>query len=210
MSIPWLLFVLGCVLAVVYLPFTADQPSLSRSLRKTAPLLLFAIAAWTHGGPVLLGFALAFSALGDWSLSRPSDRMFLVGMGAFALAHLAYLALMLGAVPELGPYWPLGILVLGLGASTEFWLIPKTGDLRQPVRAYIGVIMAMGLSALMLPVGFELVMIGAGLFILSDLILSVEIFVLDAQHPRRFQLSRAVWVTYIVAQIALFLGLGAQ
>lgn len=206
---PAVLFALGVALAVLYLPRTAGRPRWRRSLRKTLPVACFALSAWAGGGPWLLVAGLGLSAAGDFALSRPGERAFLAGMVSFALAHLAYIALILGAGVDLpGGRWPAMAGLLLLGVSTELWLAPHTGALRWPVRGYVVVILAMGISALGLPAGYGLAVAGALLFVLSDLILSVETFVLDDDHPARVLAGKLVWLTYIGAQIGLLMGLG--
>ncbi len=200
---------LGVFIAVLYLPWVPRPPAWRRSLRKTLPVALFALAAVADGAPVMLAAALALSALGDLALSRPGRRAFLAGMIAFALAHLAYIALMIKAGAALPP--PLPALALILAAlSTEIWLAPRTGALRWPVRAYVAVIAAMGLMALGLPGGYGPARAAALLFMLSDALLALETFVIGSGKGARADrlrawLSRAVWITYIAAQAGFLL-----
>ncbi len=199
------LFAIGTALAVLYLPWATRPASWRRSLRKTLPVALFALAALTAGAALPLTAALALSALGDLALSRPGRRAFLAGMIAFALAHLAYVALMAGAGAAPPPA-ALPALALALAAlSTEAWLTPHTGALKWPVRLYVLVILAMGLTALSLPPGHGMALAAALLFMLSDAILAAETFVLRENHPARPWLARAVWITYIAAQAGFLL-----
>jgi len=209
MLLPAILFALGVALAVFYLPRTGSRIRWSRSIRKTLPVALFALAAYFQGAPVLLVAGLAFSALGDLALSRPGDRAFLAGMVAFASAHVAYIALMamLGAGLQSGQ-WGLILLMVALGASTEFWLRPHTGALKWPVRGYVAIILGMGVMALGLPEARNVALWGAMLFVISDLVLSIETFVLPPDDPRRKWAGKVVWITYISAQIGLLWGLG--
>jgi len=202
------LFSVGMILAVLYLPRTNSKLCWRRSIRKTLPVALFALAAFIDGMPVLLGVALALSALGDLALSRPGDRAFLAGMIAFALAHVAYIMLMLPqAAPSSAMIVPVIALVI-FGVSTEFWLRPHTGNLRIPVRAYVMVILVMGIVALGLFETRPLALVGALLFVISDLVLSIETFVMGAGHARRNMAGKIVWITYIAAQACLLIGLG--
>jgi len=203
-----LIFAIGVYIAVIYLPRTHKRPSWRRSVRKTLPVALFALAMLIEGHLVLAA-ALALGAVGDYALSRPGEKAFLAGMVAFALAHLAYVGLFVlaGADMAAAPWIGIGALV-ALGISTEVWLAPHTGALRWPVRGYVAIILAMGLSALALPAGMIWVKAGACLFILSDFILSIETFRLAPEHPARWALSKLVWITYIAAQAALTIGLG--
>lgn len=206
-------FAVGVTLAVLYLPYTGGRIHWMRSLRKTLPVALFALAAISEGAPMMLVVALGVSAVGDFALSRPSERAFLIGMLAFAAAHLAYIAVMisLGAVPDLW-HWPIVVaiaMMLIVGLSTELWLRPHTGALKWPVRGYVGIILAMAVVALGLPDARYVALLGALLFVVSDLVLSLETFVMQPADARRNWAGKVVWVTYIAAQVCLFWGLGA-
>lgn len=205
----WAVFAAAAVLAAAYLPMAAQLPSLRRSLIKTASVLLLALAAFLADGPALLVLALCACAAGDAFLSREGDTAFMAGAAAFAAGHVIYAALFLGqpdssmlrlaAGPQL---WLMaGLGCLGLGAAAV--LAPRAGALKAAVLGYIPVILAMGLAALTLPPG--LVLAAALAFILSDLILSAETFVLPPEHPQRRLASVAVWLLYWGAQAGFFL-----
>lgn len=206
-------FAAGVTLAVLYLPYTGGRVRWMRSLRKTLPVALFALAAMSQAAPVMLVVALGLSAVGDFALSRPSERAFLIGMLAFAAAHLAYIVVMisLGAVPDFW-HWPTLVAIavmLIIGLSTERWLRPHTGALKWPVRGYVVIILTMAVVALGLPEARNVALLGALLFVVSDLVLSVETFVMQPADARRKWAGKLVWVTYIAAQMCLFWGLGA-
>ncbi len=63
----------------------------------------------------------------------------------------------------------------------------------------------MGVSAL----GVErpLVWAGAGLFVLSDMILAVRMFRMAADHRLHLAAGRAVWVSYVAGQALIVAGL---
>lgn len=204
------LFGLAVVMAVLYLPATGGAPQWGRSVRKTLPVALLAFAAFVEAAPLLLVAGLGLSAVGDLALSRPGPKAFLIGMVSFAAAHLAYIALMLALGSTLAvAYWPVVVVLLGFGLSTEWWLRPHTGELKWPVRAYVGIILLMAVVALGLPAARSVALWGAMLFVVSDLILSVETFVLKQTDKRRKLTGKLVWISYIAAQIGLFWGLGA-
>lgn len=203
----------GLAIAVTYLPMTDRPSSILRSVWKTAPVAALALSAWISGGPAMLVAALFLSALGDLALSRDGEAAFLYGLSSFALSHLVYILHMLalsGLMPWEGfAQIPLAAIVLvAITVSTELWLIPHTGAMKWPVRAYVLIILTMGLSALTLPWAAWPAIIGAGLFTLSDLILSVELFRLGPDHRLTPVASKLVWITYIGAQAGLFWGLG--
>ena len=180
------LFAFGVVAAVMYLPRTSGHIRMTRSVRKTLPVTLFAFAAAAEGAPALLIIALALSAVGDFALSRPGSKAFLIGMISFATAHLAYVIVMvmLGASLSMAQ-WPIIATLLVFGLSTEWWLRPHTGALKWPVRAYVGIILVMAVVALGLPDARTTALWGAVLFVISDLILSIETFVLKPEDARR-------------------------
>ncbi|WP_322866837.1 lysoplasmalogenase [Aquicoccus sp. G2-2] len=198
------------ILAVFYWAwFCHAGESWAKSGVKTGSVLLLALAAWAAGGPGLLLVALLFCALGDYLLSRDSEAYFLAGVGAFAAGHMAYVGLFLRhAGADARPVWIVtvlsaGFIVLGLFMATLLWR--RAGTMRLPVLFYIPVILAMGWAALGVPVvgALALVLPGALLFIASDFILALEVFVLSPEHRLRRAAPFAVWPTYWGAQ-ALF------
>lgn len=206
---PHLILYLGLALSLLYLPMTGNPPGWTRSAVKTLPLPLFALAAWAAGGSPWLVAGLAFSALGDFALSRKGERAFLYGLSAFALAHLVYvlhfLGLSGGALWDAFSLYPvLAVALVALMISSEIWLAPFVGHLRWPVRAYVVIICAMGLAALSLPLGVSA--LGAGLFILSDLILSLQLFRMGEDNPLVGPAGWAVWLFYISGQALILAG----
>lgn len=200
---------LGLAIALIYLPFTNGGVSWRRSIHKTLPLLLFALAAYLTGAPAFLAAGLFLSALGDFGLSRDGDSAFLYGLSAFALAHVLYILHFLSLAHA--PLWEVfsvapipAIALIALLVSTELWLAPHTGALGLPVRIYVLVIGAMGLSALLVPVGLST--LGAALFVLSDLILAVELFRMKDDHPQKPLAGYLVWVFYIAGQGLILFG----
>ncbi|MDA5093503.1 lysoplasmalogenase [Aliiroseovarius sp. KMU-50] len=200
---------LGLAIALAYLPFTNTPASWRRSIHKTLPLLLFALAGFLTGSPVFLVAGLFLSALGDFGLSRDGESAFLYGLSAFALAHVLYIIHFL-ALAQM-PLWDVfsiapipAIALLALLVSTEIWLAPHTGPLGWPVRIYVLVIGAMGLSALLLPFGISTM--GAALFILSDLILAIELFRMREDHPSKLLAGYLIWGFYIAGQAMILMG----
>ncbi len=199
------LTVAGAALALLYGAAFAGAPSSgAKSAVKTASVLALALAALpAHApGPVVAGLALG--AAGDFLLSRPGTRAFLAGMAAFAAGHIAYgLAFLApGTLPPLLPALALAALAL----STEVWLAPRTGALRWPVRGYVAVITLMALAALTLPAPRWPALVGALLFLLSDLLLSLDLFVLPEGRAKRLA-ARALWACYWSGQALILKGM---
>lgn len=180
---------------------------------KTASTALLVVAGVLGDAPGLIVFGLVLGAIGDFALSRPGTAAFLAGMAAFAAGHLAYVwafwtrAAELGfTAPTPGQWAALGVLaglVLGLG----LWLSAKAGDLRLPVLGYAVIIGAMAATVLILPpnAGRKDILLGAGLFLLSDALLALRMFVVTAPKPR-LALGLAVWPAYWMGQALILIG----
>ncbi len=184
---------------------TRDTPGPLGAAVKAASTGLLAVLLWQVGLPLFWTMALGMTlgALGDWFLARRGEMAFLAGMAAFGAGHLAYSGGMLARSAQLGfdgvslTEGAALVALLTLVLSTELWLAPRTGALRWPVRGYVGLIGVMGAAAVLLPAGdgqAEL-RLGAGLFLASDLMLALRMFVVtDAARQR--QLSRVLWPAY--------------
>jgi uncharacterized membrane protein YhhN len=194
-------------LALIYGARFAVLPvSGAKSAVKVLSVALLLPFGMLLGAPTMVLMGLALGALGDFLLSRPGERAFLAGMGAFGLGHLAYAAqfwgLGGGALPLL-----LALPLIALALSTELWLAPKTGALRWPVRAYVVIITAMALAALTLPQGFGVTLAGALLFVLSDALLALDLFVLPPGARARPLIQRSLWAAYWCGQALILIGL---
>ena len=195
------LFPLSFGFAAVFLLRWCTAPaSWTKTGVKTAATALLALASIPLGAPWTVTAGLALGAAGDFALSRDGERPFLIGMAAFAAGHLAY-AWAFAVAGTGDPILVPALLLVVLAGSTELWLAPRTGALKWPVRGYVVVITGMMIAALTLPAAGLVVMLGAALFVLSDLLLALEMFVLDrpATAPRPWYspwLSRAIWLCY--------------
>jgi uncharacterized membrane protein YhhN len=196
------------------------------TLTKTVAVGALAVLAARHSGDgfywIMLG--LGCGALGDLALSRKGQDWFLLGMGAFCAGHLAYAWGFWHRSAEISQGVPFAmsagqmavtICLVCLMASTEFWLAPRTGALRWPVRAYVLVIGIMGVSAILLapyPALYATpfpaviaVQLGAGLFVMSDLLLALRLFVARDGKTIRL-LSLTLWPAYWLGQLLIFAG----
>ena len=152
MTAAWITAAAGAILALVYQAWLNRPESALRSGLKTAPLALFALAALLAGAPWGLALGLGLGALGDYALSRRGDAMFQLGLGSFALAHVAYAIVFVGIEGRLplldlnAARW-LGLAALVVMAhSTVVWLLPFARGMQRPVAAYVAIITLMGLS----------------------------------------------------------------
>ncbi len=183
--------------------------SLPRTLVKTASIALLALAACLLGGPWLLVLALALSAIGDAFLAGSPQKWLAPGMAAFLAAHAAYIALFTHF--ELAPIGIItgpvaGVLLASTGMLITY-LWRDLGAMRVPVILYALIIGIMGIQAARLPTDMWPVMLGAGLFILSDGILSIDLFRLSENAPMRRVTSRLVWLFYYGGQALIAYGL---
>jgi uncharacterized membrane protein YhhN len=148
--------------------------------------------------------ALVLSLAGDVFLMLPKD-LFVFGLAAFLLGHLAYIVGMHVDGVD-GPRFLVGIvLVMALLAVIGTMILrgvragpdPKMAG---PVVAYMFVISAMVASAI--GVGHLTGIAGASLFYVSDALIAWNRFLRETRHARV-----AIMVTYHLAQVGLVLSL---
>lgn len=193
----------GCLYAMFacYRP-----PSWWKTLLKALPVAALIVGAYANFAAPLVIAALALSLVGDIALSRPGDRAFLVGLVGFALAHVAYIVHFYDLAHGLPPM--LVAVILGvLALSTEVWLSPYTGKFKWAVRTYVVLIALMGLMASAMPAR-DLAVTGAFLFILSDLLLAIQLFRLEKRSFFNVPISVVLWLAYLLAQVAIVIGAG--
>lgn len=147
--------------------------------------------------------ALALSLAGDIFLMLPRD-LFVPGLSAFLLAHLAYVG---GFAQESAPDWGVAIslFALALAAAPLAWRIVRGASARDPrlgvaVGLYVAVITAMGAFAV--GSGSPVAATGGLLFITSDTLIGLDRFVKAWRNARL-----AIMVTYHLAQVLLVLSL---
>ncbi|NWB84756.1 lysoplasmalogenase [Pseudomonas gingeri] len=139
---PWLILALMGATAFLY-GVSIELPMLCL-LTKPVPVLV--LLGWLHDAPVTdyrrwIGLGLIFSLLGDVLLAWPGD-LFVFGLGAFLVAHLAYLKAYLGDCRRLAPLPLLLALLIGVGLL-GILMSKGLGDLLIPVTIYALAISAM-------------------------------------------------------------------
>lgn len=199
----WMILALGCAVTYGVRYCWQDGTSWQRSAVKTAAMAFLAIGGDVQGAPLWVVAGLCLGALGDFFLSRRGTGMFLAGMAAFGAGHLAYAVYFVGLANTPAFFLPMAAVLIGLAATTEVWLAPHTGALRWPVRVYVGVITVMGIAAF--AQAAPLILIGAGLFILSDLLLALTLFVVPAASWR-WVLAVSLWAFYWLGQFLILQG----
>jgi uncharacterized membrane protein YhhN len=162
-------------------------------------------AADTATGHWLLA-ALVLSLAGDVALLSDSEGRFVLGLGSFLLAHVAFVVAFVHAGMPRGDFALVGLaLVAGLALVVARRVVPAAAreggrPLAGAVTAYVAVIGAMVVAAW--ATGRPLVALGASVFMVSDAVLALDRFV----RPRRFG-SLAVMVTYHLGQVLIVVGL---
>ena len=153
-----------------------------RVVVKPWPVLALAAAVWAHGRHPYarsIALGLAFSAAGDLLLEL-RETTFLLGVGAFLLAHLAYTAAFLGEARR--PCFGWALLFAAWGGGVVWALGPglRAAAMLTPVTVYTAVICAMmWRAAARLGDGTwssRLAFGGAVLFAASDTLIAVDRF----------------------------------
>lgn len=132
----------------------------------------------TVRGHGVMAAALVFSWLGDMLLMRPGDGFFVGGLAAFLSSHVCYIWIFSRGA-TFHPLRPLPFLmyVALLLAGPLYGKLPE--NLQISVYSYVAVITLMGIVASWRNTqrpGYELVLIGSVLFILSDSFLALNKF----------------------------------
>jgi len=127
---------------------------------------------------VALLLALLFSLAGDvFLLPKGSKLFFLVGLGSFLLAHIAFVAcFLLTGEMQWGRAAIVSVPSVALAVGIARWLLPSVSQpMKKPVLAYIAVITAMVTLAWSCDVGW-LAPVAATLFFCSDISVAVDRF----------------------------------
>ncbi len=201
---------LSVALGTSYLWILPQDKTVFRAVWKTLPVLLLALHAFLIDAHPLLVAALALGALGDWSLAFEGNRAFVGGVASFLSAHVAYVAL-LATITDPGvafaePWRVAAGLLVALvttGVLARIW--KPAGRLALPIGIYV--LLFMVLVWLTLGLANPLVFVGASLFILSDIVLTIRKYWTGPGHRIDGAAAYFVWVTYYAAQVILTLTL---
>lgn len=156
--------------------------------------------------------ALLLSAVGDWVLAIPWWTLsFVVGLAAFLLAHLCFIAALLPLIPRAASAGArpstlrIAAVVLMCAASIALlaWFWPRLGPekLTIPVTVYIAVLTAMVCAALLAKLPTIWTAVGAVCFAASDSMIAIGRFVLGNEA-----LAVPIWWSYAAAQILITAG----
>ncbi|MDT5165315.1 MAG: hypothetical protein QOC88_2209 [Mycobacterium sp.] len=180
---------------------------------KASMALLLALAAAAH--PIVrerrwLMLALLFSAIGDVLLAVPWwAASFVLGLGAFLLAHVCFLGALLPLVrrSRLSGWSPARLIAVALmwaacvALLTWFWPQLERDAMTIPVTVYMLVLVAMVSAALLARLPTLWTAFGAVSFAWSDAMIGISRFVLGTEA-----LAVPIWWTYAAAQVLITAG----
>lgn len=194
----FLTFSIGYILIRSLSPFDLDWV-----IKCTPILLLIYLCSLSLSGKTktFMQTALVFSMLGDFLLSL--NGYFLLGLGSFLLAQLVYAGFFFTQfkMSRQGTAWAMGIMAYL--AIAGYFILPKAGDFSFAIIAYMSAISLMAIAA-----GFRhdnrflVVALGAFIFIISDTIIAVNMFVAPFEWAGAF-----IMITYYLAQLLITLGI---
>ncbi len=172
---------------------------------KPIPIFLLMLFVWQAqiSKSRLLLTALGFSLLGDVVLTLPMKGGLEAGILAFMGAHLSYIGLFLKdwKLQRQRVIYFLPVLLFVIGAFIYLW--PFFGVMQKPVSVYLCLITLMVFCAFQVKQNALTIIPGAILFLLSDFILSLDLFVLSMP----VLLGIFIMLFYYLAQLLLVKGL---
>lgn len=163
-------------------------------------------------------FGLFFSWIGDIALMYDEKIaiLFVVGLGAFLIAHLGYAAAFMRNIKDSNSRFNVSksaLMALPFITITGcFFLYMKDGlpaDLFIPVLAYTIVISLMGIIAAARhghvdSKSFNYILIGAILFILSDMVIAINKFIIDFDYDAILNMALYLTGQFMIAVGAIY------
>jgi len=177
---------------------------------KAAAAVLLAIAALTH--PFArerrwLVAALLFSAAGDFLLAMPWwEPSFVLGLGAFLVAHLCFLAALIPLARSSGARLAAAAATVAACIALLVWFWPKllAEGMAIPVTLYIAVLGAMVCTALLARLPTPWTALGAVCFAVSDGMIGISKFVLASTSAEA--LAVPIWWAYATSLMLITAG----
>lgn len=175
---------------------------------KALAAVLLAVAALSH--PVRrerrwLVPALVFSAAGDFFLAMPWwEPSFVLGLGAFLVAHLCFLAALLPLAARVPARVAAAVVVCVACVTLLVWFWPRliVEGMAIPVVLYMVVLAAMVCAALLADLPTPWTALGAVCFAVSDGMIGIGRFVLDSEA-----LAVPIWWAYAASLLLITAGL---
>ena len=165
----------------------------------------FSAGALRHRFGQLVFTGLAVSLLGDLSLIGTTQTHFLFGLGAFLLAHIAYITGFITNGQNRRWFLLAAVAIVPVASAVLLWLMPHVpAALAAPVYAYVAVISLVVVAAFGTrgAGGSALLVAGAMMFFVSDLSVAMQRIV-DTDFPTY------LWGLPLYYAAQLCLGIGA-
>jgi uncharacterized membrane protein YhhN len=174
---------------------------------KAGTAVLLAVAASTH--PFArerrwLLLALMFSAAGDFLLALPWwAPSFVLGLGAFLVAHLCFLGALIPLVSLSAPRLAAAAVTVAACLALLVWFWPRliAEGMAVPVTLYIAALGAMVCAALMARLPTPWTALGAVCFAVSDSMIGIGKFVLGSEA-----LAVPIWWAYATSLLLITAG----
>ncbi|WP_281558360.1 lysoplasmalogenase [Thalassomonas sp. RHCl1] len=165
-------------------------------------LLIISVRGWPGDKTQKLFLAgLVFSVLGDFFLGYDSHHWFIFGLGAFFIAHIAYIAALMPITKINGAKVYAVLAYLAGGGLVLNLLLPGLGELLVPVIAYMSILLVMAITALLSTKSNTWMVIGGLSFVISDAMIGLNKFYLSIPQAQFF-----IMISYYFAQYALLQG----
>ncbi|MDT5018530.1 MAG: hypothetical protein QOD39_4690, partial [Mycobacterium sp.] len=148
--------------------------------------------------------ALVFSAAGDFLLAMPWwEPSFVLGLGAFLVAHLSFLAALLPWAARSAPRLSAASVVVLACVALLVWFWPRlmAEGMAVPVTVYIAVLGAMVCVAMMARLPTPWTALGAVCFAVSDAMIGIGKFVLGSEA-----LAVPIWWAYATSLLLITAG----
>lgn len=149
--------------------------------------------------------ALMFSAAGDYLLAMPWwEPSFVLGLGAFLIAHLCFLGALVPLVVRTRSRVAAAAVLVGVCGAllVSFWPRLVAEGMTVPVTLYIAVLAAMVCAALCADLPTPWTALGAVCFAVSDGMIGIGRFVLDSEA-----LAVPIWWAYATSLVLITAGL---
>lgn len=182
------------------------QFALQPAVKAAAAVLLAAAALWHPVGRERRWLipALTLSAAGDFLLALPWwPPSFVLGLAAFLLAHLCFLAALYPLIGRSTPRLAAAAVVLCACLVLLVWFWPALLDqgMAVPVVVYMGVLGAMVCAALLAQLPTPWTALGAVCFAVSDGMIGISKFVLGSER-----LAVPIWWFYAASLLLITAG----
>ena len=148
--------------------------------------------------------ALGFSAAGDFLLAMPWwEPSFVLGLGAFLVAHLCFLAALIPLVARTPSRMAAAAVLVCVCVALLVWFWPRliAEGMTVPVTLYIAVLGAMACAALLARLPTPWTALGAVCFACSDGMIGIGKFVLQSEA-----LAVPIWWAYAASLLLITAG----